>query len=112
MPVRAPLTPGVQTPRREVPSTIERPEYVGKQAPARNTDPDVQPPDVIEAMRVAGKLAAQALAAAGEAVRPGATTEQVDAVVHEFFVDNGVYPSTLGYRGFPKSCCPSLNEVI
>lgn len=112
MPVRAPLTPGVQTPRRPVPANIERPEYVDKAAPARGTEPDVQTPEVIEAMRVAGKLAAQALAAAGEAVRPGATTDDVDAVVHEFFCDNGVYPSTLGYRGFPKSCCTSLNEVI
>lgn len=83
-----------------------------KAAPARGTEPDVQTPEVIEAMRVAGKLAAQALAAAGETVRPGATTDDVDAVVHEFFCDNGIYPSTLGYRHFPKSCCTSLNEVI
>ncbi|CAM05169.1 methionyl aminopeptidase [Saccharopolyspora erythraea NRRL 2338] len=112
MPVRAPLEPGVQTPHRQVPTTIERPEYVGKAAPKRNTEPYVQPPEVVEAMRVAGKLAAQALVAAGEAVRPGVTTDHIDAVVHEFFVDHGVYPSTLGYRGFPKSCCTSLNEVI
>ncbi|MBE9374348.1 type I methionyl aminopeptidase [Saccharopolyspora sp. HNM0983] len=112
MPVRAPLTPGVQTPRRPVPASIERPEYVDKPAPARGTEPDVQSAEVIEAMRVAGKLAAQALAAAGDAVRPGAKTDDIDAVVHEFFCDNGVYPSTLGYRGFPKSCCTSLNEVI
>lgn len=112
MPVRSPLQPGEQTPRRPVPSTIERPEYVDKPAPKHNTDPDVQPPEVIESMRVAGKLAAQALEEAGKAVRPGATTDDIDAVVHEFFVDNGVYPSTLGYRNFPKSCCTSLNEVI
>jgi methionyl aminopeptidase len=102
----------VQTPRREVPASIERPEYVDKPAPRRNTDPDVQPPEVVEAMRTAGKLAAQALAEAGNAVRPGVTTDHIDAVVHEFFVDHGVYPSPLGYRGFPKSCCTSLNEVI
>ncbi|NHD17223.1 MULTISPECIES: type I methionyl aminopeptidase [Actinopolyspora] len=112
MPVRSPLQPGEQTPRRPVPSTIERPEYVDKPAPKPNTDPDVQPPEVIEAMRVACKLSAQALEEAGKAVRPGATTDDIDAVVHEFFVDNGVYPSTLGYRNFPKSCCTSLNEVI
>ncbi|WP_344678432.1 type I methionyl aminopeptidase [Saccharopolyspora taberi] len=112
MPVRASLQPGVQTPRRQVPSTIERPEYVDKPAPKRSTDSYVQPPEVIEAMRVAGKLAAQALIEAGKVVRPGATTDEIDAVVHEFFLDHGVYPSTLGYRGFPKSCCTSLNEVI
>ncbi len=95
-----------------MPSSIVRPEYVDKPAPAPNTDSDVQTPEVIEAMRVAGRVAGQALAEAGKAVVPGASTDDVDKVVHEFFVDNGAYPSTLGYRGFPKSCCTSLNEVI
>jgi methionyl aminopeptidase len=63
-------------------------------------------------MRIAGRIGAQALAAGGEAVRPGVTTDEIDRVVHEFLVDHGAYPSTLGYRGFPKSCCTSLNEVI
>ena len=63
-------------------------------------------------MRVASRIAAQALQAGGEAVRPGVTTDEVDRVVHEFLVDHDAYPSTLGYRGFPKSCCTSLNEVI
>ncbi|HWN28047.1 MAG TPA: type I methionyl aminopeptidase [Actinomycetospora sp.] len=112
MPVRAPLRSGQQTPLRPVPPQIPRPEYVGKPAPARSTDPWVQPPEVIEAMRVASRIAAQALAAGGEAVRPGATTDEVDRVVHEFLVDHDAYPSTLGYRGFPKSCCTSINEVI
>ncbi|OLR91657.1 type I methionyl aminopeptidase [Actinokineospora bangkokensis] len=112
MSVRAPLTPGVQSPRRAVPSSIARPEYVDKPAPRKNTDPHVQPPEVVEAMRVAGRIAAQALQAGGEAVKPGATTDEVDAVVHEFLLDHRAYPSTLGYRAFPKSCCVSLNEVI
>jgi methionyl aminopeptidase len=112
MPVRSALTPGALSPRRDVPANIERPEYVGKPGPTRRTEPWVQPPEVIEAMRTAGKIAAQALVAAGEAVRPGATTDEIDVVVHEFLCDHGAYPSTLGYRGFPKSCCTSLNEVI
>src|SRR5918997_3720114 len=112
MPVRAPLRSGQQTPLRPVPPQIPRPEYVGKPAPSRSTDPWVQPPEVIEGMRVASRIAAQALAAGGEAVRPGATTDEVDRVVHEFLVDHDAYPSTLGYRGFPKSCCTSINEVI
>jgi methionyl aminopeptidase len=112
MPVRAPLRAGQQTPLRPVPDPIVRPEYVGKPAPARSTDPWVQDPDVIERMRVASRIAAQSLVAGGEAVKPGATTDEVDQVVHEFLVDHGAYPSTLGYRGFPKSCCTSLNEVI
>ncbi|WP_285506310.1 type I methionyl aminopeptidase [Actinokineospora sp. NBRC 105648] len=112
MSARALLTPGKQSPRRVVPSTIVRPEYVDRPAPAKNTDPWVQPPEIIEAMRVAGRIAAQALQEGGKAVKPGATTDDIDAVVHEFLLDHRAYPSTLGYRGFPKSCCVSLNEVI
>ncbi|HKQ42558.1 MAG TPA: M24 family metallopeptidase, partial [Pseudonocardia sp.] len=112
MPTRALLVPGTPTPERRVPAHIARPEYVGKAAPAPNTWPDVQPPEVIEAMRVAGRIAAQALAAGGAAVAPGVTTDEIDRVVHEFLVDHGAYPSTLGYKGFPKSCCTSLNEVV
>ena len=113
MSVRSPLTPGEQSSRRSVPITIARPEYVDKPAPARNTEPTyVQTPEVIEAMRVASRIAAQALQEGGKAVKPGATTDDVDAIVHGFLLDHGAYPSTLGYRGFPKSCCTSLNEVI
>ena len=48
----------------------------------------------------------------GEAHQPGVTTDQLDKVGHEFLLDHKAYPSTLGYRGFPKSLCSSLNEVI
>ena len=106
------LVPGVQTPIRDVPAHIPRPEYVGRPAPAPNRDSDVQTSETIEAMRVAGRIAAQALQAGGAVVRPGVTTDEIDRVVHEFLLDHDAYPSTLGYRGFPKSCCTSLNEVI
>ena len=112
MPVRTPLRPGRQTPVRPVPSTIRRPAYVGKSGPGPCTEPLIQPPEVIEAMREAGRIAAQALAEGGRAVRPGVTTDEVDQVVHEFLIDHAAYPSTLGYKSFPKSCCTSLNEVI
>ncbi|MGX7824945.1 type I methionyl aminopeptidase [Actinokineospora sp. 24-640] len=112
MSVRAPLIPGVQSPRRPVHPAIARPEYVDKPAPKRPTGSYVQTAETIEAMRVAGRIAAQALAVGGEAVKPGASTDDIDAVIHEFLLDHGAYPSTLGYRNFPKSCCVSLNEVI
>jgi methionyl aminopeptidase len=112
MPVREALTPGHISPMRPVPAEIARPEYVGKAVPSPSHDPWVQTPEVIEAMRVASRIAAQALATGGEAVKPGVTTDEVDRVVHEYLVEQGAYPSTLGYRGFPKSCCTSLNEVI
>src|SRR3990170_2396099 len=63
-------------------------------------------------MRIAGRLAAQATELAGEHAKPGVTTDEIDRIVHEFLCDHGAYPSTLGYKGFPKSCCTSLNEVI
>jgi len=112
MPTRTLLVPGTVSPRREVPAHIPRPEYVGKPAPTRSADPWVQPPEIIEAMRVAGRIAAQALQAGGAAIAPGVTTDEVDRVGHEFMLDHGAYPSTLGYRNFPKSLCTSVNEVI
>jgi methionyl aminopeptidase len=112
MTVRASLTPGKISPWRQVPPTIARPEYVGKKGPARYRGSDVQAPETIEKMRVAGRLAAQATQLAGEHCKPGVTTDEIDRIVHDFLCDHGAYPSTLGYRGFPKSCCTSLNEVI
>ncbi|HET9255271.1 MAG TPA: type I methionyl aminopeptidase [Pseudonocardiaceae bacterium] len=112
MAVRTSLRPGRLTPMRPVPPEIPRPEYVGKAAPAPYAESPIQPLEVIEAMRVAGKIAAQALAEGGRVVAPGVTTDEIDRVVHEFLCDHGAYPSTLGYKRFPKSCCTSLNEVI
>src|SRR4051795_7202647 len=63
-------------------------------------------------MRVAGRIAAQAMAAAASVIAPGVTTDEIDRVGHEYLLDHGAYPSTLGYRGFPKSLCTSVNEVI
>src|SRR5450432_4814060 len=105
------LQPGRLSPTRQVPAEITRPEYVGKKRP-KTGEPDVKTPEIIERMRVAGKLAAQALAAVGEQVAPGVTTDYLDQVGHDFLVSHGAYPSTLGYRGYPKSLCTSLNEVI
>jgi methionyl aminopeptidase len=105
------LRPGRLSPIRHVPAEIPRPEYVGKKAP-RTGEPDVKTPEIIEKMRVAGRIAAQALEEVGKNIAPGVTTDELDRIGHEFMLDHGAYPSTLGYRGFPKSLCTSLNEVI
>lgn len=110
--LRTALQPGRPTPIRPVPADIVRPEYVGKPGPTPSTDPWVQTPEIIEKMRVASRLAARAMAEGSKAVVPGTTTDEVDRIVHEYLCDHGAYPSTLGYRGFPKSCCTSINEVI
>lgn len=107
------LTPGTPTPIRTVPNHIERPEYVWKDTVQEAMgEPFVQTPEVIEKMREASKIAANALAEAGKAVTPGVTTDEIDRVAHEYICDHGAYPSTLGYRDFPKSCCVSLNEIV
>src|SRR6201987_5007274 len=105
------LHPGRLSPARQVPEEIVRPEYGGKKRP-KTGEPDVKTPEIIERMRVAGKLAAQALAEVGAHVAPRATTDYLDRIGHDFLVSHGAYPSTLGYRGYPKSLCTSLNEVI
>lgn len=106
------LTPATISPRRPVPPGIPRPEYVGRRAPAKYRGPEVKDDQTIAAMRVAGRLAADALAEVGRAIAPGVTTDELDRIGHEYLCDHGAYPSTLGYRGFPKSLCTSLNEVI
>ncbi|AZA13844.1 type I methionyl aminopeptidase [Corynebacterium choanae] len=108
-----PLTPGKPTPIRKVPKSITRPEYVWKDTVQEACgEPYVQSAETIAAMREASRLAANALAIAGKAVAPGITTDALDQIVHEYLCDHGAYPSTLGYRGFPKSCCVSLNEIV
>ncbi|BDZ43275.1 methionine aminopeptidase [Paraoerskovia sediminicola] len=109
---RAPLVPGELSPTRAVPRSVVRPEYVGRAAPAPFTGSEVKSPETIERIRTASRIAAQALAEVGRHVVPGVTTDELDRIGHEFVCDHGAYPSTLGYRGFPKSLCASLNEVV
>jgi methionyl aminopeptidase len=106
------IAPGRISPRRGVPADIPYPPYVGKPAPDRFTGSEVKDDETIARMRVACRIAAQAMAAAAEVIAPGVTTDEADRVGHEFLCDHGAYPSTLGYRGFPKSLCTSVNEVI
>ena len=106
------LSPGTATRRRDVPAHIERPYYVGESQWQQRREVEVKDSDTIAAMRIAGRLAAQALAEVGRHIVPGVTTDELDRIGHEFICDQGGYPSTLGYRGYPKSLCTSLNEVI
>jgi methionyl aminopeptidase len=108
----SPLAAATISPRRPVPASIPRPEYVDKERPAPFTGSEVKDAETIAKMRVAGRLAAQARELVGAAVAPGITTDELDRIGHEFLCDHGAYPSTLGYRGFPKSLCSSVNEVI
>jgi methionyl aminopeptidase len=104
--------PGRVSAMRSVPKHIPRPEYVGKPSPSPFTGSDVYAPETVDRIRESGRIAAQAIELVGASIRPGITTDELDAIGHDFMVANDAYPSTLGYRGFPKSLCSSLNEVI
>ena len=106
------LVPGTVSPQLPVPASIPRPEYVGKPGPAKFTGSEIKSAETIEKIRIASRIAAQAIVEVGKHIEPGVTTDQLDRVGHEFLLDHKAYPSTLGYRGFPKSLCSSLNEVI
>lgn len=108
----APLVPGTLSPTRTVPARIPRPEYVGRPAPRPYDGPEVQTPETVAKMRIASRIAAQAMEAAAALIAPGVTTDELDAAAHAFMVEQDAYPSDLGYRGFPKSICTSVNEVI
>jgi methionyl aminopeptidase len=106
------LRAGAVGPERAVPPEILRPDYVETGTPVRSTESAVKSPEVIARIRAAGKIARDVLAETGAAVAVGVTTDELDRVAHEAHVARGVYPSPLRYRGFPKSVCTSVNEVI
>lgn len=106
------LIPGTVSATRTVPASITRPEYVGKSAPAKFTGTNVYSPEMIAKIRRAGRIASQALDLVGRSIHAGMTTDEIDQIGHGFVIAAGAYPSTLGYRNFPKSLCTSVNEVI
>jgi methionyl aminopeptidase len=110
---RPPVRKGVVGPPRTVPATIDRPPYLatGGWPPGRG-GVQVIGGDALVRLRAACRVAAEVLIEAGAAVAPGVTTDELDAVAHEAYVSRGAYPSTLGYRGFTKSVCTSVNEVV
>ena len=112
---RAPLgtlKPGRISARRAVPEHIARPEYMFHDGPERVTTSDIKSPETIAKIREAGRIAAGAIEAVGAAIAPGVTTDELDRIGHEYLLANDAYPSCLGYMGFPKSICSSINEVI
>lgn len=106
------LIPGKIAALQAVPAEIIRPEYVGKPTPRPHVGGDRYDTETIAQIRKASKIAAQALEVVLSSAKAGMTTDDLDLIGHEFLVKQGAYPSTLGYRGFPKSLCTSVNEVI
>jgi methionyl aminopeptidase len=106
------VLPGVVSPMRTVPDGIALTDYYLSGEPAKLDEPMVKPPEIIERIRVAGRIAAEVLDVTGRAVAPGITTDELDAVAHDAYIERGACPSTLNYHGYPKSICTSVNEVI
>jgi methionyl aminopeptidase len=112
------LAAGEDPVRRPVPAGIARPHYAqDPPVPYPGRIPgDPRSPEVIERMRVAGRIAREVLVETGAHVRPGITTDELDEIAHELTIAKCAYPSPLGYSGgpgaFPKSICTSVNEVI
>jgi len=88
------------------------PPYALTGQPPPSTAPPERTPEEIAAMRHTGALAAEVLLEVSEKVAPGVTTDALDCFVHETIIGRNAYPSPLNYRGFPKSVCTSVNEVI
>jgi len=73
---------------------------------------NLKTPTEIELIRASGRIASQTLDHLAGYLRPGITTEELDRLGYEFIVGQDAAPSTLGYRGYPKSMCISINEVV
>ena len=109
---RGRVVPGRISPMRTVPEAIALTDYYLSGEPAKFDERMVKSADVIERMRIAGRVAAEVLADTGAAVAPGVTTDELDAIAHDAYIARGACPSTLNYHGYPKSICTSVNEVI
>ncbi len=107
-----PVAAGLLSPMRRVPPEISRPPYAITGDPGLSVSSLIRTADEIDAMRRTGAAAAEILLGAGAVVRPGVTTDEIDRVVHDLSLKAGGYPSPLNYRGYPKSVCTSVNEVI
>eukprot|EP00211_Chloroparvula_japonica_P017002 CAMPEP_0119125120 /NCGR_PEP_ID=MMETSP1310-20130426/4494_1 /TAXON_ID=464262 /ORGANISM="Genus nov. species nov., Strain RCC2339" /LENGTH=279 /DNA_ID=CAMNT_0007115151 /DNA_START=290 /DNA_END=1126 /DNA_ORIENTATION=- len=98
---------------------IGRPDYADhaegypkSEVDARHSVITIHTEDEIATMRTVCRLGREVLDIAGRMIKPGVTTEEIDIAVHEACMERQCYPSPLNYRGFPKSCCTSVNEVI
>ncbi len=111
-PLEGRVLQGLVSPMREVPSHIARPPYAETGQVNRWAESAVKTPEIIARMRVAGEVAAEVLKLAGEFVRPGITTDEIDVYVHQLCIERDSYPSPLNYSNYPKSVCTSVNEVI
>jgi len=113
-----PLRPYPITPQRKVPDSIPKPDYHATGTPLserdmrKNTIEIIKSAKDLAALRESCRIGREVLDIAGSFAKAGRTTDALDEVIHNTTIERGAYPSPLNYRGFPKSCCTSINEVI
>jgi methionyl aminopeptidase len=100
------------TPQRQPPAGVPAPDYALTGTPATGPIAEIRTPEDIERIRRTGCQAADVLVHLAGLVRPGVTTDEIDAEAFAECARRGIYPSTLNYFGYPKSICTSVNEVI
>lgn len=105
--------------KRIVPDHIPKPDYAThaegralSEEKSRAKGPRIHNAEEIAGMREVCRLSREVLDIGAAAIRPGITTDAIDAIIHEACIERGAYPSPLGYYEFPKSHCSSVNEVI
>ena len=109
---RPPVPLGEVGAERPVPEHIVRPDYVASGRVTTPTGPQIHDAASLERLRTACRVAAEILQHTGQAVAPGVTTDELDAIAHAAYIERNAYPSDLGYNGFRKSICTSVNGVI
>ncbi|KAL8531641.1 hypothetical protein ACS0TY_008291 [Phlomoides rotata] len=110
---RPPLRRGKVSQRLPVPDHIPKPPYVGtKLLPEISKEHQIHDSEGLARMMAACEFAARVVDFAGTLIRPSVTTNEIDKAVHQMIIDAGAYPSPLGYGGFPKSVCTSVNECM
>lgn len=107
------MTKGIVSPRLTIPNHINPPEYWKTGRPAESPDYVVgYAEEDIPKLRRAARLARKVLEFCLSKAQPGITTDEIDRLAHEEMLRHGAYPSPMNYRGFPKSICTSVNDVI
>ncbi|NWH43711.1 MAP12 aminopeptidase, partial [Fregata magnificens] len=105
--------PATVSPAHPVPKHIKKPDYVTTGiVPDWGDDIEIKNEDQIQGLRQACQLARHVLLLAGKGLKVGMTTEEIDSIVHHEIIRQNAYPSPLGYGGFPKSVCTSVNNVV
>jgi methionyl aminopeptidase len=107
---RPPVRAGFVGPSRPVPASIAHPPYVGSRPAPAGVERHAG--ESLDRLRHAGHVAASVLLTIGDAVAPGVTTAELDALAHDTCVALGAYPSTRGYKGYRHAICTSVNEVV